>query len=321
MGRYNMSYCPICGSSADPFFQYILHDIALQDAVVPLPPATSMNNLGSNVLGKDRQELHTPTMSEHNFTKKGKYRTPTAVATTEKSPMQPKSLAGVKANSASGIQDTNSATTMGPPLLALNDSETNAAITTSPIQLHASLLEKPVNKPAPQGIKKGVSHVPKVGRGTLPHSHASFTKPSLAAQHPPSRPCNNQVKEAHSAFPTEMMMMPPGVKKSTTQKQNSTRARVSHARPVCVNTKPKTVRKMDTLYCEVLCWDPSRFMFPQEGPDGKIIRPCPVWTEEPVPVPEVFESYERYCDVFSPLLRLEVWEDVSHPMINVLTMY
>ena len=37
---------------------------------------------------------------------------------------------------------------MGPPLLALNDSETNAAITTSPIQLHAPLLEKPVNKPA-----------------------------------------------------------------------------------------------------------------------------------------------------------------------------
>ena len=291
---------------------------ALQDAVAsePLPQATAMNNLGSNVLGKDRQQLHIPMMSEHNSTKKGKPRTPTAMVTAEKSPMQPKSPAGV--------QVPNSATTMGPPLLALDDSETNAAITTSPIHPHAPLLEKPVNKPAPQDIKKGMSRVPKVGRGTLPHLHASFTKPSLGAQHPPSGPRNNQVKEAHSAFPTEMMMMPPGVKKSTTQKQNSTRVRVSHARPmwpVFVNTKPKTVRKMDTLYCEVLCWDPSQFMFPQEGPDGKIIRPCPVWAEEPAPVPEVFESYERYCDVFSPLLRLEVWEDVSRRMISVLTMY
>ena len=287
---------------------------ALQDAVVSktLPQATSMSNLGGNV-----EELHTPAMmSDHHSTKEGKLHAPTAVVTAKESLVQPKSLAGVKVNSASRVQDTNSATTT-PPLPALDERETNAAITTSPIQLHAHFLEKPVKKPAPQDPKKAVSPIPRVGRGTLPDLHASFNKPSVGAQHPPSRPSNYQVKKSRPAFPTEMMMMPPGVKKSTTQKHDSTRGRVSHARPmrpVCVNTKPKIVRRMDTLYCEVLCWDPSWFIFPQEGSDGKIIRPCPVWTEDSVPVPEVFESYEQYCKVFSPLLLLEVWEDVSCPM-------
>ena len=292
---------------------------ALQDAVVSktLPQATSMSNLGGNV-----EELHTPRVSDHHSKKEGKLHAPTAVVTAKESLVQPKSLAGVKVNSASRVQDTNSTTTT-LPLPALDDSETNAAITTSPIQLHAPFLEKPVKKPASQDPRKAVSPVPRVGRGTLPDLHASFNKPSVGAHHPPSRPSNHQVKKSHPAFPTEMMMMPPGVKKSTTQKHDSTRGRVSHARPmrpVCVNTKPKIVRRMDTLYCEVLCWDPSWFMFPQEGPDGKIIRPCPVWTEESVPVPEVFESYEQYCKVFSPLLLLEVWEDVSCPMNSVFTM-
>ena len=168
------------------------------------------------------------------------------------------------------------------------NAEFNAATTALPTKPYAVLAEKPADK------------------------HVQRTVPQL----PPPY-------VRHTTLPTESSMMkPPGTRRTAGQNQGG--ARVLHGRPtkhVCVNTKPKTVRKMDQLYCEVLCWDPTQFMFPQEAQDGQIIRPYPTLTESPVAIPEVFESYEQYCCVFSPLLQLELWEDVSHFLVICRIIY
>ena len=80
-------------------------------------------------------------------------------------------------------------------------------------------------------------------------------------------------------------------------------------RPVFINTRPTIQRKMDDLYHVILTWDPAKFLFPAEATDGRPIKP--VLYQQPAAVPTVFRSYDQYCDIFTPLLHLELWENVS----------
>lgn len=80
---------------------------------------------------------------------------------------------------------------------------------------------------------------------------------------------------------------------------------------ICVHTKPTKQCRMDDLHLEILSWEPELFLFPQEYEDGRCIRPHLQLSQEPSHVPEVFQSYDDYINVFVPLLLLELWENVS----------
>ena len=82
-------------------------------------------------------------------------------------------------------------------------------------------------------------------------------------------------------------------------------------RPIYINIRPTSQRKMDDLFLVILSWDPARFLFPPESTDGKCIKPDLLLPEKPVAVPSVFQSYDQYCNTFTPLLHLEIWENVS----------
>ena len=78
-----------------------------------------------------------------------------------------------------------------------------------------------------------------------------------------------------------------------------------------VPTKPSRQHKMDDLYAVLLSWDPSLFLFPQEDINGKVIPPQLAMSDELTPVPDVFDGYDHYCDVFRPLFFHELWTNVS----------
>lgn len=254
---------------------------------------------GVKTLESGRQKLQKFVVGENRSTKEDECHTPSVLAGAKQSLMQPKSPTEDETNSTvtvpckpqalkqlDSLDVTATTTSTLAPYhahpLPLDNSEFSAAATTLPTKSHTLQLEKPASE------------------------HVQRTVPPVK---PPNVP--------HTTLPTESSMMrPPSTRRTAGEGQGG--ARVSHSRPikhVSVNTKPKTPRKMDQFYCEVLSWDPTQFMFPQETPDGQIMRPYPVFTENPVPIPEVFESYERYCCVFSPLLLLELWEDVSHLVV------
>ena len=80
-------------------------------------------------------------------------------------------------------------------------------------------------------------------------------------------------------------------------------------RTVLINIRPTIQRKMDDLYQVILAWDPARFLFPPETTDGRPIKP--VLYQQSTAIPTVFKSYDEYCNIFTPLLHLELWENVS----------
>ena len=86
---------------------------------------------------------------------------------------------------------------------------------------------------------------------------------------------------------------------------------VARSRPThCVNTKPRKIIKLHSLYGHFLSWDPAWFLYPERNADGTTIRP---WFNFHLPdaVPLVFSEYEHYFDTFVPLLLTELWDSVS----------
>lgn len=77
-------------------------------------------------------------------------------------------------------------------------------------------------------------------------------------------------------------------------------------------TKPKVPFRMNDFHTRVLSWDPQWFLYPQESEDRQLICPSPAWFPADLTVPLVFQSVDQYCQVFSPLLLIEVWEEVSY---------
>lgn len=265
-----------------------------ENVELKLNPSSGLKTLESGgqklqkfLLGENRStkedECHTPSVLAGTKQSLMQLKSPTEDETTSTAivPCKPQALKKLDSLDVTATTTSTLAPYQAQPL-PLDNSEFSAATTTLPMKSRALLLEKPASE------------------------HVQKTVPPVK---PPNVP--------HTTLPTESSMMrPPSTRRTAGKSQGG--ARVSHSRPikhVSVNTKPKTLRKMDQFYCEVLSWDPTRFMFPQETPDGQIMRPYPVLTENPVPIPEVFESYERYCSVFSPLLLLELWEDVSHLVV------
>lgn len=78
-----------------------------------------------------------------------------------------------------------------------------------------------------------------------------------------------------------------------------------------VITKPKVPFRMNDFHTRVLSWDPQLFLYPQESDNRQLICPSPAWFPANLTVPLVFQSVDQYCQVFSPLLLIEVWEEVS----------
>lgn len=76
--------------------------------------------------------------------------------------------------------------------------------------------------------------------------------------------------------------------------------------------KPKVPFRMNDFHIRVLSWDPQWFLYPQESEDRQLMCPSPPWFPPTLSVPLVFHSIDQYCEVFSPLLLIEVWEEVSY---------
>ena len=79
-----------------------------------------------------------------------------------------------------------------------------------------------------------------------------------------------------------------------------------------VPLKPKILPKVDDLSIEVLSWDPTGFLYPQQTEDGKLIEPMIQLKEGLMKVPstEPFESFDHYLTTFKPLILHELWSTV-----------
>ena len=84
----------------------------------------------------------------------------------------------------------------------------------------------------------------------------------------------------------------------------------------CIPLMPKVLPKVDDFSREVLSWDPTRFLYPQQAEDGKLVEPKIQLKEELVKVPSIepFESFDRYLSTFKPLIFHELWSAVSSCM-------
>ena len=83
---------------------------------------------------------------------------------------------------------------------------------------------------------------------------------------------------------------------------------------IAVETKPKTVVKLNDLHNCFLSWDPTIFLYPEIGADGQRIRPL-IDCSLPSAIPDVFPSYGRYFNTFTPLLLMELWDTVSQLLL------
>ena len=81
----------------------------------------------------------------------------------------------------------------------------------------------------------------------------------------------------------------------------------------CIPLLPKVLPKVDDFSREVLSWDPTRFLYPQQAEDGKLVEPNIQLKEELVKVPSIepFESFDHYLSTFKPLIFHELWSAVS----------
>ena len=81
----------------------------------------------------------------------------------------------------------------------------------------------------------------------------------------------------------------------------------------CIPLMPKVLPKVDDFSREVLSWDPTRFLYPQQAEDGKLVEPNIQLKEELVKVPSIepFESFDHYLSTFKPLIFHELWSAVS----------
>ena len=81
----------------------------------------------------------------------------------------------------------------------------------------------------------------------------------------------------------------------------------------CISLMPKVLPKVDDFSREVLSWDPTRFLYPQQAEDGKLVEPNIQLKEELVKVPSIepFESFDHYLSTFKPLIFHELWSAVS----------
>ena len=79
--------------------------------------------------------------------------------------------------------------------------------------------------------------------------------------------------------------------------------------------KPKVPFRMNDFHIKVLSWDPQWFLYPQESEDRQLLCPSPAaWFPDNLRVPLVFPSIDQYCQIFSPLLLVEVWEEVNYTL-------